>query len=78
MTIAEMIALQFNNDGMRFIDDNGLYIGHVCTEHKEWKCLEVSYNGLERYEFRDGSAIVFSGPVWDIEGSEPFSFKEFE
>lgn len=70
MTRAEQIALLADNDGTRwtkaFVEE--------CRSAPSITCFQ----GMIRYEFSDGSAIVESEEGWDIEGSTPFSWEGAE
>ena len=70
-TEAERVAAAYCGDGQRFYHAvTGEPLDDYCEaaggffEHTE---------GLERYEFADGSAIVIDDGGWDIEGHEPFT-----
>ena len=72
-TEAERVAAAYCGDGQRFDHPvSGQPLDEYCEaaggsfEHTE---------GLYRYEFADGSAIVIDDGGWDLEGDEPFSWQ---
>lgn len=63
-TIAQQIADQFNNDGQVWNNgNNDLY--DVCEQRMAYKDQNWEREAT-RYTFNDGSAIIFSGPAWDL------------
>lgn len=67
-TIAEKIAGFFKHDGTRWETENGRLFDNICIEHE----ADIQESGEKiRYLFPDGSAIIESGGVWYIDGSEP-------
>jgi len=71
---AERVAAAYRCDGQRFYHPvSGQPLDEYCEaaggyfEHTE---------GVYRYEFADGSAIVVNDGSWDIEGHKPFTWRE--
>jgi hypothetical protein len=65
MTTAERIARRFNDDGQTFEVD-GIQIIDACRDTAPGVPRVNRAGDSERYEFRDGSAIVISGGGWSI------------
>lgn len=65
MNTAEKIANWFGNDGQCF-NNNGLEIGQLC-ELCGGDCTKgPSGSDTSRFDFDDGSAIVFWSSCWDF------------
>ncbi len=75
MSTAETIAAAFDNDGSRWTSNGGQGLDEACFD----ALAAVSRDGSRiRYRFPDGSAIVSAPGGWDVEGSEPFSWRGVE
>lgn len=64
-TVAQQIADDFDNDGMRFTSDAGEFLFDVL----ESRCSDKDRNWereATRFNFDDGSSIVVSGLAWDL------------
>lgn len=68
MSIAEQIAEQFDNDGLNFVDAEGLDLYEACKQHpglaQSFGCQKG--DDATRFVFRDGSSIVILGSGWDL------------
>ena len=78
-TTADHVSDAFDNDGTQglvssdhSLDDDSYPLERVCLSNG---ATSERRNSDQRFEFRDGSAIVVSGgAAWDIEGPEPWSW----
>lgn len=61
LSVTEEYANQYYNA------ETGLPDFEPVCRNEDWSAV--------RYEFKDGSAIVFCETAWDIEGDEPFSWE---
>lgn len=67
-TIAQQIAERFGNDGQNWLDAYCTPLTDVLRDHmcdRVYNCPTFT----ERYEFKDGSAILVSGDCWDLEST---------
>ena len=68
MTTAEHVAAVMGNDGSnRTVPGTNRTLDQLCTCISSW--ITRYSNGETRYKFADGSAILDTGTVWDIESA---------
>ena len=82
MTKAEQISARFGDDGQCWeistwsSDDveTVVTIDEMCAREGFKEYRDGFGTDVVRYEFSDGSAIVFAGEGWDVEGTTPYSW----
>ena len=67
MTNAEEIAARYDNDGLHWIDADGVELEELLVSMRapcEWR--DGRGTDVRRYTLSDGSAILLAGDCWDI------------
>ena len=76
-TTADIVSARLDNDGTKYRTSDGWTLDELVLDHHGRTEQEKPRDagGRARHVFPDGSAIVCAGGGWDVEGSEPFSWR---
>lgn len=76
-SIAERVACYMGNDGSKWYTLRGTRLEDLCEGIGAYYSVRQA-DGIERYEFDDGSAILFKKGVWGVEGAEKWTLRGAE
>lgn len=65
LTVAQRIAVLFDDDGQCFETADGQTLDAVCRKAMGHRCPTIEGDST-RYVFEDESVIIATGPAWDF------------